>query len=192
LNRLFLRSLRVLALWIVILRLGMWVAMVMFHIVITVDIIRGIPWSIGGRFWIYPSKGVLERFAPVFGAAREVALVKNGVGSGEHCIGGAHKQEVALIARGNTNISHKLRLGSHLVCSSRGWEIYKCSTAKHTEVVDVRHLPLKHFMGGAPSEASYRSAVVNVGCVSERKFPPGVRNTGLMPHRLCFIHESAP
>jgi len=106
LNRLFLRSLRFLTLWIVILCLGMWVAMVVFHIIITVDIIRGIPWSIGGRFWIYPSKGVLEGFAPVFGAAREVMLVKDGVGSGEHCIGGAHKQEVALIARGNTDISH--------------------------------------------------------------------------------------
>jgi len=104
--RLFLRSLGFLALRIVILRLGMWIAMVMFHIVITVDIIRGIPWSIGGRFWIYPSKRVLKRFMPVFGAVREVMLVKDGMGSGEHCIGGAHKQEVALIARGNTNISH--------------------------------------------------------------------------------------
>ena len=66
-NRLFLRSLGFLTLWIVILRLGMWVAMVVFHIVITVDIIRGIPWLIGGRFWIYPSKGVLERFTLVFG-----------------------------------------------------------------------------------------------------------------------------
>jgi len=104
--RLFLRSLRFLALWIVILCLGMWVAMVMFHIVITVDIFRGIPWSIGGRFWIFPSKRVLKRFAPVFGAAREMALVKDGVSSGEHCIGGAHKQEVALIAWGNTDIGH--------------------------------------------------------------------------------------
>ena len=104
--RLFLRSLRFLALWIVILCLGMWVAMVMFHIVITVDIFRGIPWSIGGRFWIFPSKRVLKRFAPVFGAAREMALVKDGVSSSEHCIGGAHKQEVALIAWGNTDIGH--------------------------------------------------------------------------------------
>ena len=104
--RLFLRSLGFLVLWIVILRLGMWIAMVVFHIIITVDIIRGIPWSIGGRFWIYSSKRVLERFAPVFRAAREITLVKDGVSSGEHCVGGAHKQEVALIARGNTNISH--------------------------------------------------------------------------------------
>ena len=43
---------------------------------------------------------------PVFGAAREVTLVKDGVGSSEHCIGGVHKQEIALIARGNTDISH--------------------------------------------------------------------------------------
>jgi len=43
---------------------------------------------------------------PVLRAAREMTLVKDGVGSGEHCIGGVHKQEVALIARGNTNVSH--------------------------------------------------------------------------------------
>ena len=104
--RLFLRSLWFLTLWIVILCLGMQVAMVMFHIIITVDIIRGISWSIGGRFWIYPSKGVLERFTLVFGAAREMTLIKDGVGSGEHCIGGAHKQEVVFIARGNTDIGH--------------------------------------------------------------------------------------
>ena len=116
--RLFLRSLRFLTLWIVILRLGMWVAMVVFHIIITVNIIRGIPWLIGGRFWICPSKRVLKRFTPVFRAVREVTLVKDGVSSGEHCIGGAHEQEVALIARGNTNVSHKLRLGSHLICLS--------------------------------------------------------------------------
>jgi len=101
LNRLFLRSLWFLALWIVILRLGMWIAMVVFHIVITVDIIRGIPWLIGGRFWICSSKRILERFTPVFRAAREVTLVKDGVSSGKHCVGGAHKQEIALIARGN-------------------------------------------------------------------------------------------
>ena len=148
--RLYLRSLRFLALWIIILHWGMWVAMVMFHIVITVDIIRGIPWLIGGRFWIYPSKGVLKRFTPVFGAVREVMLVKDGMSSSEHCIGGAHKQEIALIARGNTDIGHKLQLGSHLICSSQGWEVDKGSTAKHTKVVNVRHLPLKHFMGGAP------------------------------------------
>ena len=104
--RLFLGSLGFLALWIVILHLGMWIAMVVFHIVITVNIFRGIPWSIGGRFWICPSKRVLERFTLVFGAAREVTLVKDSVSSGEHCIGGAHKQEIALIARGNTDISH--------------------------------------------------------------------------------------
>jgi len=96
LNRLFLRSLGFLALWIIILHLGMWVAMVMFHIIITVDIIRGTPWLIGGRFWVYPSKGVLEGFTPVFRAVREMMLVKDGVGSGEHCIGGVHKQEVVL------------------------------------------------------------------------------------------------
>ena len=46
---------------------------------------------------------------PVFGAAREVVLVKDSVCSSEHCIGGVHKQKVVLIARGNTDISHKLQ-----------------------------------------------------------------------------------
>ena len=45
---------------------------------------------------------------PVFRAAREMTLIKDSMSSGEHCIGGAHKQEVALIARGNTDVCHKL------------------------------------------------------------------------------------
>ena len=104
--RLFLRSLRFLALQIVILHVGMWIAMVVFHIIITVDIVRGSTWSISGWFWICPSKRVLERFVPVFGAAREVMLIKDGMSSSKHCVGGAHKQEIVLIARGNTDISH--------------------------------------------------------------------------------------
>jgi len=65
--RLFLRSLGFLMLWIVILCMGVWVAMVVFHIIVTVDIIRGIPWLISGWFQIYPSERVLERFMPVLG-----------------------------------------------------------------------------------------------------------------------------
>ena len=129
---------------------------------------------------------------PVFGAARKVTLIKDSMGSSEHCIGGAHKQEVALIARGNTDICHKLQLGSHFISSSHGWEVDKGSTAKHPEVVDIGQLPLKHFMEGAPVQASYWSTVVYVGCVSEHIFPPGVRDAGLMPHGLGLIHESVP
>ena len=33
-------------------------------------------------------------------------LIEDSMSSGEHCIGGVHKQEVSLIARGNTDISH--------------------------------------------------------------------------------------
>ena len=60
------------------------------------------------------------------------------------------------------------------------------------EVGNIGQLPLKHFMGGAPFQASYQSTVIDVGCMSECKFPPGVRNAGLVLHRLGFIHESAP
>ena len=127
---------------------------------------------------------------PVLRAVREVTLIKDGMGSGEHCIGGAHKQKVALIARGNTDISHKLRFRSHFISSSHGWEVDKGSTAKHTEVVNVGQLPLKHFMGGVPVQVSYQSTVVYVGCVGEHIFPPGVGNAGLMLHRLSFIHPS--
>ena len=119
-------------------------------------------------------------------------LIKDGVSSSEHCIGGVHKQEVVLIARDNTDISHKLQLGSHFISSSHGWEVDKGSTAKHTEVVNIGQLPLKHFVGGAPVQASYWSTVIDVGCLSKRIFPPRVRDAGLMPHRLGFIHESAP
>ena len=58
-------------------------------------------------------------------------LVKDGVCSCKQRVGGVHKQEVALIARGNTYIRHKLRLGSHLVSSSRGREVDESSTAKY-------------------------------------------------------------
>ena len=63
---------------------------------------------------------------------------------------------------------------------------------KHTEVVNIGQLPLKHFVGGAPVQASYRSMVMDVGFVSECIFPPRVRDAGLMPHRLGLIHESVP
>ena len=53
-SRLFLRSLWFLALWIVILHLVMWVAMVMIHIIVAVDIIRSISWSTGWWFRDYP------------------------------------------------------------------------------------------------------------------------------------------
>ena len=166
--------------------------MVVFHIVIAIDIIRNISWLTSRWFRDYPPQRVLKRFVPVFRAVREVTLIKDGVGSGEHCIGGAHKQKVALIASGNTDICHELRLRGHFICSSHGLEVDKGSTAKHTEVVNFGQLPLKHFMGGAPVQASYWSTVVYVGCMSEHIFPPGVRDAGLMPHRLSFIHESAP
>ena len=42
--RLILRSLWFLTLWIIILHLGMWVAMVMIHIVVAINIIRSISW----------------------------------------------------------------------------------------------------------------------------------------------------
>ena len=87
-------------------------------------------------------------------------LVKDSVGSSEHCIGGAHKQKIALIARGNTDISHKFRFRGHFISSSCGWEVDKGSTAKHMEVVNIGQLPPKHFVGGAPFQVSYWSMVV--------------------------------
>ena len=45
-------------------------------------------------------------------------LVRDSMCSCKQCIGGAHKQKVALIARGNTYICHKLQLESHLISSS--------------------------------------------------------------------------
>ena len=52
--RLFLRSLRFLALWIIILHLGMWVAMVVIHVVVAIDFIRSISWSTSQWFRDYP------------------------------------------------------------------------------------------------------------------------------------------
>ena len=52
--RLILRSLWFLTLRIVILHLETWVAMVMIHVVIAIDIIRSISWLTGRRFRDYP------------------------------------------------------------------------------------------------------------------------------------------
>ena len=60
-----------------------------------------------------------------------MTLVKNGMCSCKQHVGGVHKQKVVLIARDNTYIHHKLRLGSHLISSSRGREVDESSTAKY-------------------------------------------------------------
>ena len=97
---------------------------------------------------------------PIFRAVREMTLVKDSVCSCKQCVYGVHKQKVALIARGNSYICHKLRLESHLVSSSCGREVDKGSTVKYMWMINDEHLPLKHFMGGAPFEASYWCMVV--------------------------------
>ena len=48
----------------------------------------------------------LERVAFILQAAREIVLIKDHMCSGKDHIGGAHEQEVVLIDRGNTNVSH--------------------------------------------------------------------------------------
>ena len=48
----------------------------------------------------------LERVAFILWAAGEIVLIEDRMCGSKDCIGGAHKQKVALIARGNTNVSH--------------------------------------------------------------------------------------
>ena len=106
-------------------------------------------------------------------------LIKDGMGSGKHCIGGAHKQEVALIAGGNTNICHKLRFRGHFICSSRGWEVDKSSTAEHTEVVNIGQLPLKHFMGGCASSGKLPEYGCRCGLCERMQIPTKSRGCRL-------------
>ena len=79
--------------------------MVMIHVIV-VDVIGVISWSTG-RFcrWDRALWG-LERVAFILRAAREIVLIEDRMcGSKDH-VGGAHKQKIALIARGNTDVSH--------------------------------------------------------------------------------------
>ena len=103
--KLILRSFRCFLLWIVILSRAFGIAMVMIHAIV-VNVIGVISRSTG-LFWRWDrTLWDLERVAFVLRAAREIALIEDRMcGSKDH-IGGAHKQKVALIARGNTDVSH--------------------------------------------------------------------------------------
>ena len=48
----------------------------------------------------------LERVAFILRAVREIVLIEDRMCGSEDRIGGVHKQKVALIARGNTDVSH--------------------------------------------------------------------------------------
>ena len=79
--------------------------MVMIHGIV-VNVIGVISWSTGlFRRWDC-TLWDLERVAFILQAARKITLVEDRMCSSKDCVGGAHKQEVALIARGNTNVSH--------------------------------------------------------------------------------------
>ena len=103
--KLILRSFRCLLLWIVILSRTFGIAMVMIHAIV-IDVIGVISRSTGlFRRW-YRTLWDLERVAFILRAAREIALVEDRMCGSKDCVGGAHKQKVALIARGNTDVSH--------------------------------------------------------------------------------------
>ena len=103
--KLILRSFRCLLLWIVILSRVFGIAMVMIHAII-VDVIGVISRSTGlFRRWDHILWD-LKRVAFILRAAREIALIKDRMCGSKNRIGGAHKQKVVLISRGNTDVSH--------------------------------------------------------------------------------------
>ena len=103
--KLILRCFRCFLLWIVILSRVFGIVMVMIHVIVII-VIGVISWSTGlFRRW-YHTLWDLERVVFVLRAVREITLIKDCMcGSKDH-IGGAHKQKVVLIARGNTDVSH--------------------------------------------------------------------------------------
>ena len=105
-RKLILRIFRCLLLWIIILsRASFGISMVMIHSII-INIIRVISRLTGlFRRWDC-TLWDLERVAFILQAAREIVLIKDRMCSSKDCIGGAHKQEIALIARGNIDISY--------------------------------------------------------------------------------------
>ena len=104
--KLILRSFGCLLLWIIILsRASFGISVVMIRGIV-VDIIGVISRSTGLFSRWYRTLWDLERVAFVLRAAREIALIEDHMcGSKDH-VGGAHKQKVVLIARGNTDVSH--------------------------------------------------------------------------------------
>ena len=101
--KLILRSFRCLLLWIVILSRAFRIAMVMIYVIV-VDVIGVISRSTGlFRRWDHTLWG-LERVAFILQAAREIALIEDHMCGSKDCVGGAYKQEISLIARGNTDI----------------------------------------------------------------------------------------
>ena len=104
--KLILRSFRCLLLWIIILcRASFGISVVMIHGIV-VDVIRVISRSTGlFRRWDR-TLWDLERVAFILQAAREIALIEDRMCGSKDRVGGAHKQKVALIARGNTDVSH--------------------------------------------------------------------------------------
>ena len=104
--KLILRSFRCLLLWIVILcRVSFGISVVMIHSIV-VDVIGVISRSTGlFRRWDR-TLWDLERVAFILRAAREIALIEDCMCSSKDRVGGAHKQKIALIARGNTDVSH--------------------------------------------------------------------------------------
>ena len=104
--KLILRSFGCLLLWIVILsRASFGISVVMIRGIV-VDIIRVISWSTGLFSRWYRTLWDLERVAFILRAAREIALIKDRMCGSKDRVGGAHKQKVVLIARGNTDVSH--------------------------------------------------------------------------------------
>ena len=103
--KLILRSFRCLLLWIIILSRAFGIAMVMIHAIV-VDVIGGVSRSTGRFSRRDRALWDLERVAFILRAVREIALIEDRMCGSKNCVGGAHKQKVALIARGNTNVSH--------------------------------------------------------------------------------------
>ena len=106
LMKLILRSFRCLLLWIVILcRVSFGISMVMICGIV-IDVIGVISQSTGLFSRWYCTLWDLERVAFILQAAREITLIEDRMcGSKDH-VGGAHKQKIVLIARGNTDVSH--------------------------------------------------------------------------------------
>ena len=102
--KLILRSFRCLLLWIIILSRAFGIAMVMIHAII-VDVIGVISQSTG-RFRRDRALWDLKGVAFILRAAREIVLIEDRMCGSKDRVGGAHKQKVVLIARGNTDVSH--------------------------------------------------------------------------------------
>ena len=106
-------------------------------------------------------------------------FIKGCVCSGEHNIIWSTHEDVSLSSRVVSKKGHELRLRSEFVLSYFRRDEDVCSASENSQVVYGRPYFAEPFLWRAPLQLVHWSSVINMGCIVQSKFPPGLRKTGL-------------